>query len=265
MRFVIDHDYHLHTNLSSCCHEEEQTTERLLRYAEKNGLRDICLTNHFWDDTVCQPTKWYAPQNFAHIASARPLPQSDKVRFHFGCEGDMNERFIIGIGQEVRKEMELLVVPFTHMHMKEFVPTETSVEERANLYVQRMDVFMGSDLPDGKTGIAHMTTPLIARAQWTDHIRLLEMIPDDVFRYEFSRAAQRNFGIELNMDLAKYAPEELQSVLRPYFIAKECGCKFYLGSDAHSAAALEGAMKRFEDMVSALDLTEEDKFCPFES
>lgn len=264
MRFVIDHDYHLHTYLSSCCHEEEQTPERLLHYAEKNGLKDICLTNHFWDDTVCPPTKWYEPQNFAHIASARPLPQSEKVCFHFGCEGDMNEKFVIGIGHEARKEMELLVVPFSHMHMKDFVPAETPVDMRAVYYVHRMNALMQSDLPDGKTGIAHMTTPLIARAQWTDHIRLLEMIPDDVFRHQFAIAAKRRFGIELNMAPAKYSPEELQSVLRPYFIAKECGCKFYLGSDAHTAAALEGAMQRFEDMVSSLNLTEEDKFLPFE-
>ena len=263
MKFVIDHDYHLHTNLSSCCHEEEQTPERLLRYGEENGLKDLCLTNHFWDDEVCVPTKWYAPQNFSHISSALPLPQSEAVRFHFGCEGDMNQDFVVGIGPEVRKHLELFVVPFTHMHMSEFVPKETPVEERAVLYVHRMNALMNADLPDGKTGIAHMTTPLIARAQWTDHIRLLEMIPDDVFRYAFVRAANRNFGVELNMDLSKYTPEEMQAVLRPYFIAKECGCKFYLGSDAHGKGALDGAVKRFSDMISALGLQEEHKFRPF--
>ena len=263
MRFVIDHDYHLHTFLSSCCREETQTVDRLLRYAEENGLKDICLTNHFWDDTVAPPTKWYAPQNVAHVSTALPLPQSEKVRFHFGGEGDMNEKFIFGIGSEARSKMELLVVPFTHMHMTDFVPRETPVETRAVLYVQRMAVYLNSDLPDGKTGIAHMTTPLIASAQWADHIRLLDLIPDSVFYHWFARAAQRRFGIELNMTPSKYTPEELQSVLRPYFIAKECGCKFYLGSDSHSEAALQGAMGRFEDMVSALSLTEEDKFRPF--
>ena len=263
MKFVIDHDYHIHSFLSSCSSDPSQTPERILRYGEENGLKDLCLTNHFWDDTVAEPTRWYAPQNFAHIASARPLPQSEKVRFHFGCEGDMNEKFTVGIGPEVRKELELCVVPFTHMHMGEFVPKDTPVDRRAVFYTHRMNVLMNADLPEGKTGIAHMTTPLIARAQWTDHIRLLEMIPDSVFRYCFDIAARRNFGIELNMDLAKYTPEEMQSVLRPYFIAKECGCRFYLGSDAHSGAALEDAPRRFALSVDALSLTEEDKFFPF--
>jgi histidinol phosphatase-like PHP family hydrolase len=46
-------------------------------------------------------------------------------------------------------------------------------------------------------------------------------------------------------------------------IAKKKGCKFYLGSDAHHPAPLDAARERFEAIVDALDLTEEDKFRPF--
>ncbi len=264
MKFVIDHDYHIHTFLSSCSRDPEQTPERLLRYAEENGLKDLCLTNHFWDPAVDTPTKWYEPQDFDHVASARPLPQSDKVRFHFGCEADLNEKFIVGMRPELQKEFDLIVIPFTHMHMTDFVPKDTPVDQRAVLYVHRMHALFDSDLPDGRVGVAHMTTPLIAKNKWTDHIQLIETIPDSVFYHQFAKAAKRKFAIELNFTPAKYAPEELQAVLRPYFIAKECGCKFYLGSDAHTGPQLEAAMQRFTDMVDALSLTEDDKFRPFQ-
>ena len=54
--------------------------------------------------------------------------------------------------------------------------------------------------------------------------------------------------------------EEKDALLRPFFIAKECGCKFYLGSDAHHPDGLDGAKAIFERAVDLLELTEEDKF-----
>ena len=54
----------------------------------------------------------------------------------------------------------------------------------------------------------------------------------------FKKAADLGVGIELNSFDMNFAEEEAETVLRPYRIAKKCGCKFYLGSDAHSAAAL---------------------------
>ena len=49
-------------------------------------------------------------------------------------------------------------------------------------------------------------------------------------------------------------------MFRPYRIARECGCTFYLGSDAHHPAGLSVAIERFEAMVDGLELEEKDKF-----
>jgi len=51
-------------------------------------------------------------------------------------------------------------------------------------------------------------------------------------------------------------------MLRPYRIAKEMGCKFFLGSDAHTPEVFGRAAKKFNDIIEMLELTEEDKF-PF--
>ena len=57
------------------------------------------------------------------------------------------------------------------------------------------------------------------------------------------------------------ADEKLaQTIIRPYLIAKEQGCKFYLGSDAHHPRELDGARERFERIIDVLDLSESDKF-----
>ena len=43
-------------------------------------------------------------------------------------------------------------------------------------------------------------------------------------------------------------------------LAHECGCKFYLGSGAHTAKQLAAAPANFATAVDALGLTEDDKF-----
>ena len=57
-----------------------------------------------------------------------------------------------------------------------------------------------------------------------------------------------------------FSDEEEAVVLRPYIIAKRCGCKFYLGSDAHRPSQLDNAKAIFERAIDLLKLTEDDKF-----
>ena len=47
-------------------------------------------------------------------------------------------------------------------------------------------------------------------------------------------------------------------------IAKECGCKFYFGSDAHHPFEFDLLKDRADFFINALDLTEDDKFRPFD-
>ena len=61
-------------------------------------------------------------------------------------------------------------------------------------------------------------------------------------------------------DIVEAAKGAEEIVMRPFRIAKSQGCKFYLGSDAHSTAALDAAVGRFDWAVSYLDLKETDKF-----
>lgn len=268
MRFVIDHDYHLHSNLSPCALDPLQTPENMLRWAEDNGLKTICLTDHFWDETI-KPLNGYLSgtyrnNGYAQNSAALPLPQSEKTAFYFGCEGEMDFAFRIGISPKRMKDMAFVIIPTTHMHMRRMtVPEEVTLEQRAVLFTHRLNALLDSPiLPEGRTGIAHLVCSLIAPGNWEDHLRVMEMIPDSVLYDQFCRAKKRNFGVELNIEMKKYTPEGLQTVLRPFFIAKDCGCKFYLGSDAHTHGELSRAMENFDLMVRALDLGEDQKYHP---
>ena len=263
--FRIDHDLHIHTQLSSCSSDPGQTAERILAYAKQNGFRQVCVTDHFWDEKVPGASSWYEPQNFEHIKQALPLPQTDGVRFYFGCETEMDKYFRIGIARETLDRFDFIIVPTTHLHMKRFTIEEfdASLQRRAVLYVHRFERVLSSDLPFHKVGIAHLTTGLIARANHRDHLDVLGMIPDTVFVDLFKETAKRGMGVELNFNLMKYPEEEREEVLRPYRIALDCGCRFYLGSDAHHPAELDAAPARFTAIVDALGLTEDVRFDPF--
>ena len=58
----------------------------------------------------------------------------------------------------------------------------------------------------------------------------------------------------------KFADDEADAVLRIYRIAKQCGCKFYCGRDAHQPEALDKSNAVFERAIDLQDLQEEDKF-----
>ena len=79
------------------------------------------------------------------------------------------------------------------------------------------------------------------------------------------RAAELGMGIELNMPAAKadlrvMTWEEDAEELRVYMIAKEMGCKFYFGSDAHTVPGLGWAKRNAERIIDLLSLEEDDKF-----
>ena len=263
MQFVIDHDLHIHSQLSSCSKDPAMTSERILEYAKEKGLRRIALTNHLWDSAVAGASDWYQPQDIAHICGALPLPKAEGIEFLFGCEAELREDLTLGLARENMDKFDFIIIPTTHMHMEGFtVKHGATIAERAEAYVKRLDAVLHMDLPFHKVGLAHLTCRHIARGEWRDHISVLNLVSDEDFKRLFARAAELGVGIELNIPIRGYEGEDRESILRPYRIAKSEGCKFYLGGDAHRASDLAIVYDRFAIITAALALEESDKFIP---
>ena len=261
MKYIIDNDLHIHSYLSSCSADPQQNPETILRYALENGLKTICLTDHFWDDLVPGASKWYAPQDFAHVCQAKPLPQSENLRFLFGCETDLDKFLRLGISRERMDAFDFIIIPTTHMHFSFTTRDEEkeSVQGRVNAWIRRLEGVLNMDLPFHKVGLAHLT----CRLTWREEDRYLQVfsaIPEAELVRLFTKAAKLGVGIEINQADMKYAHLNPDILLRPYRIAKACGCKFYLGSDSHEPEELDTAMENFQWAVDMLELTEEDKF-----
>ena len=262
MKYQVDHDLHIHSSLSACSNDPLQSPQRILQYARENGLHTVCLTDHFWDEGVEGASNWYVPQDFSHISQARPLPQEEGIRFLFGCETELNSHLTVGISRERMEEFDFIIIPTTHFHMKGYtlhLEQIQSPQTRADAWVQRLEHVLGQNLPFEKIGLAHLTCGLIAPTR-EEYLAVLQLLPEAEMRRLFDKAAQLGVGIELNSSDMKYGDEEADTVLRPYRIAKDCGCKFYLGSDAHHPKSLDAAPAIFRRAVEHLDLQEDQKF-----
>ena len=263
MCYQVDHDYHIHSQLSACSADPEQTAQRILQYAKESGLSRICLTDHYWDKAVPGASNWYAPQDFDHISQAKPLPQAEGVEFLFGCETDMDKFLTLGIPAERWDDFDFVIIPTTHLHMTGFtLPVEykESNEMRARLWVERLEALLSRDLPFHKIGIAHLACSLLDGRSRENYLKTLSLIPTEDMERVFTKATQVGCGIELNQYDTECSEEEADTVLRMFRVAKACGCKFYMGSDAHHPESLDKAKKSFEHAVERLGLEESDKF-----
>ncbi len=261
MRYVYDHDLHIHSYLSTCSGVKEQNPQTILKYAEDYNLKIICLTDHFWDDKIPGASDWYIPQNFSHIIKSKPLPQKDGIKFLFGCEAEINMFNVLGVSKEVISKLDFIVIPINHFHMRGFTISAEdakNVNGMAKKWIERFDYVLNMDLPFKKVGIAHLTCPLMAPKKELIG-ETINKIPEEEMYILFKKAQKLGVGIELNADDLKFEYADSDTMLKPYKIAKECGCKFYLGSDAHNPEALYDAKQIFERAIDLLNLKEEDK------
>ncbi len=260
------HDLHIHSNISTCSRDPLQTAERILQHAVENGLNTVCLTDHFWDETVPGPSPWYEKQNYAWISQALPLPQAEGVRFLFGCETELRKDLTLGLSRETCDRFDFIVIPTTHFHFKDFTVADEDIatpELRAKLWLRRLDAVLDMDLPFRKVGFAHLACHLIVKKDRPQLLEVFRLLPEEELIRVFTRIAEKGAGVELNADdFRQLTPEEETVLLRPFRIAKSCGCKFYFGSDAHTAEELEQAPAQAEKAVRLLELEEQHRFIP---
>lgn len=263
MSFRIDHDYHIHSVLSACSNDPEQSTQNILQYALDNQLNTLVLTDHYWDNTVPGASDWYKPQDFAWISQAKPLPQHETCRFLFGCETDMNYSGVIGVPESRFDDFDFIIIPTTHLHMPGFAylaEDGDTVEKRAAVFTRRFEQFLQLNVPYHKVGLAHITCPLIMPEN-DQYVKVLNCVTDATFAELFSGCAEKGCGVEINLPLRQLTDEAIrESCLRPYRIAREQGCKFYVGSDSHHPNGFDGVCDKFRLAAEILGLTEDDQF-----
>ena len=209
-------------------------------------------------------SRWYTPQNYDHVRQSLPLPQAEGIEFLFGVETEMTKDNILGISPDRYDAFDFIIVPISHFHMVGFALSEedaATVEGRANRFLTKLDAVLAMPLPPHKIGLAHLANDTLGGRDLSMYCQVLRQITGERLRALFTKAAALGVGIELNTScLAFRSEEEAQAVTDFYTVAKECGCKFYIGTDAHHPAQLVGQKDVAQRFIDRLGLTEEDRF-----
>jgi len=261
---LIQHDFHTHTNLSSCGHRPGATVARYLENARKNGLKKVGFSDHMWDAAVPCPFKWYFDQDFAHVAQLREeiaAADTEGLQVYFGCEVDYDyAHHNVALTEAVAQQFDYILAPHTHTHIvmpKEFYEPH---QRHADFMIAAfMDIVTG---PMAKyvTAIPH---PFAAVNCPYGNVGLMELITDAQYRECFEAAKAADVALEVNLStFGRFTLAELMNhpALRMYGIAKDCGCKFIFGSDAHTPDwdGIQGRWSLAYVMAELIGITEDD-------
>lgn len=257
---LTDHDYHIHTALSTCCGDERMTMENIIPALQAAGIREACITDHMWDRRMPGADDWYGPQDVDHVRRNLPFPPSGDLKLYFGCETEFCGGTKIGISPESYDVFDFIIVPFNHLHNNFSRPVDcVTPEQVARLFVDHFEDLTRIPLPWHKVGIAHLTCALTYPGE--NLHRVFELLDYDRLAGIFQKLQAYGAGIELNGGSFKddwQAHEE--TFLRIYRVAKAQGCKFYCGSDAHAVGALERVPTLLPIVIEKLGLTQADQF-----
>lgn len=234
------YDLHIHTNLSVCSSDPEQTVENIVAFAKAHGVPAVAITNHVWDCEIPAGSDFYAQQPFSHIMKIRQqIPEETHgVRVLVGAESEFAGGHVM-LKKEYRDQLDFVLIPHSHIHMYGLVlPKECKNFALKAKYLK--ESFCDLVSKDAATAIAHPFAPLGCDPYGVRAI--LSCITDDEFAACFDLAKEHNTALELNgseiYKVWNYA-ETLAEYERVFSIARDCGCTFTMGSDAHSVFALE--------------------------
>lgn len=303
------HDVHIHNFLSTCSGDNQATVENYIKVVKELGIRLMGFANHTWDETVPLPYdgNWaydfYKRQGTTFQAQLRSqIPERvEGLKILFGAETEYCGMYdVLGMGKEAALKLDFVLIPHTHVHMRNFVmPAQEDVTRAQKRFAQvlmervpelseavakklslrvpddALEPFMSEERVDYvgfvsdfmvqsfrslmnnetlKTysdlvpvSVAHPFQPVAQHSR----MEMLQRISDETYGELFSMAAARGIGLEINCDTDN--PEDF----RLFGIAKECGCRFTFGSDAHSRDTLARVFKA-EPCANAIGLTEDD-------
>lgn len=259
----ITHDLHVHTSLSSCSDDPEMTPEYIFSNAAANGYDTICITDHVWDSNVPGASNWYSKQNINHISKSIEQIQSvvirsnQNMRFYFGCETEYCGGNKLGLSEQSFDLFDFVIIPVNHFHMNFVRPSDFNTPPLiAELFLSRLEELQQLNLPWRKIGIAHFTTSLTFREGKVGDV--IKCMPEHRLMQIFKFFANHGAGIEVNACCFREGWENNSEILlRPYMLAKQAGCKFYFGSDAHKVKDLS-RIYLIEPVISLLELSEDD-------
>lgn len=256
----ITHDFHVHTKLSICANETA-TVENYIAHAKRLGIQKIGFSDHFGAKDIPNARGFYRAHPYEHNAELKDtlaaLHEPD-IKFYFGCETEYHTpKRDIALTEEEAEKFEFILVPNSHTHMimpKDYIG---NYDKHVEFMIMAYEDILNSPLSRYVTAMAH---PFDVCCHTYGSDVLIPMISDDTFKRLFDQTAEKNIAFEINISYTKnMTPAQIADDchIRMFRLAKECGCKFIFGSDAHDSSQHD-FYPNAEIISDILDIKEDD-------
>ena len=262
----ITHDFHIHTERSLCAYRDAFAKDYIEK-AKKMGLKKIGFADHFWDSAY-KPLDFlfYEIQNFDHLATIKEEiknADTEGISVYFGCEAEYSPEHGVAITEECAEKFDFITVSNSHTHKT--MPAEYAKPDYKKIHTEFMvRAYLNILESPVSKHILSMAHPFDAVCCPYDNNILKQMVTDDTFKMLFSKTAERGIAVEINIGTMKAFDEsnvESAEEIRMFNIAKEMGCKFVFGSDAHNVHNYDTYyLQKCKMMADVLSLKESDMF-----
>lgn len=269
-RDLLYSDLHVHTNRSLCA---PRTTEAAsyVPYCKEEGIRVVGISNHVYPTDIVQSGGFPQYDRLSILTSIRPeldaLTAETGIRFLMGCEIDYFP--CVGrpyISPEESVAFDYVMIAASHLLNYTYMYTDYDLGNPDVVRRLMIDRFMAAcDLSyPVPMAICHPLYPICSPHQ----AAILDGISDACLNECFSKAAERGISMEIHACLYRHDTPLNNEGLSDRFLrllteAKRCGCKFHLGSDAHSHEAFMGGVHdRLRRAAEIIGMTEDDIWGP---
>ena len=258
-------DLHVHTNRSLCA---PRTTEpsTYIPYCKDEGIRLIGISDHVYPTEMIHQFGYTDETRLSRLLSVRPALKeaeaASDVRFLFGCEIDYFP--CVGhpyISPEESLHFDYVLFASSHILNYPHMYTEYELSSPDVLRKLTMDRFIAACKLDYPVpmGICHPLYPICSPHQ----CEIIDGMSDGCLKECFSMAKEKDISIEIHACLyRKDTPLNADGLsdryLRILSVAKECGCKFHFGSDAHDPKAFVGSHDKLRRAAELLGITGND-------
>ena len=249
-------DLHLHTNLSSCA-PNTTTVSTYLEHCETEGIKKIGISNHLYNDKGIDHTLKIKDEIYA-------LQNSTSVQILLGCEMEVfyDEEFMLNKTTAAQFDYVLLAPSHIFNQMQHYEKFDLSSSDKIrNLIIDNFKraCLLDLGLP---TAICHPLYPICAPNQQ----EILDGMTDEQLAECYTLAAQHNKSIEIHACLYRDTVTLDQEGLSPSYIrmlsvAKQCGCKFHFGTDAHDAQSFINKHSLLLRAAERAGICEDDMWC----
>lgn len=246
-------DLHVHTNRSFCA-PATTTLSSYLPLCAQEGIQTLGISNHFYPSSGIQHTL----QVREEVTAAQDV---SCVNLLVGCEAEVFYGRPPTLQKEEAQHFDYVLLAPSHIFNlpQEYTGFDLSTSEKIRQLL--FDNFKQACMLDlgVPTGICHPLYPICAPGQQ----EILDGMTEKQLGECYSLAAMQQKSIEIHAcvyrDTVDLDGEGLSpSYIRMLSIAKECGCRFHFGSDAHTPKMFSGVHGLLARAAERAGITEYD-------